>query len=48
MSNETDLQRIQFLEAKAKDLYIENSDWGDVISMLPPEELDEYNVLMDK
>jgi hypothetical protein len=48
MSNTTDLQRIQFLEAKAKELFIENSEWSDVLSMLPPEELDEYNVLMDK
>jgi hypothetical protein len=48
MSNTTDNQRIQYLEAKAKELFIENSEWSDVIEMLPPEELDEYNILMDK
>jgi len=48
MSNTTDLQRIQYLEAKAKELFIEHSEWSEVIGMLDPEELDEYNVLMDK
>ena len=42
-----DLLRIQELESKAKELFIENSEWSDVISMLPPEELDEYNKLID-
>lgn len=47
MSDTTDLQRIQYLEEKAKTLFIENSDWSDVISMLDAEELDEYYVLMN-
>lgn len=48
MSNETDLQRIQYLENKARHLFILHSDWSNIIGMLDKDELDEYNVLMDK
>jgi hypothetical protein len=42
MSNTTDEQRIKYLEEKATQSYIDNTDWGDIFQMLDKDEQDEY------
>lgn len=39
-------KRIKELETKAKELFIENSNWEDVLEMLSLEENAEYNKLV--
>jgi len=42
MSDKEIPKRLIELEEKAKDEYIQNSDWNGVIMMLSPEEQSEY------
>jgi hypothetical protein len=38
-------KRLIDLENKAKEIYIEHSDWNGVVSCLPKEEQEEYWIL---
>lgn len=41
-------KRIKELEKKAKEMYLENTDWSYIISILDPKEEKEYYDLYDK
>lgn len=46
MINLNKQERLTELEKKAKDEYIENSNWDEVINMLDEDEKKEYNRLL--
>ena len=43
-----ELKRLRVLEEKAKDIFIQNSDWAGIINMLDEKEEKEYWILFSK